>query len=228
MIESSAEQRQVNIRQGVLLKNEEQARRNRERFRRLGLLTINLISSPGAGKTSLLERTLEDLGDCLPSAVIVGDLGADNDSQRLRKPGTDVVRIVPANICHLEASMIDRASRELDLSGCRLLFIENVGNLVCPASYDLGEHLRVVLLAVTEGEDKPLKYPRIYKSADVVLITKIDLVDTIGYDLQLARNNIREIAPQAEVFELTSHLGAGLIDWYGYLLRQAGNDFRSN
>lgn len=225
MTESTMEKRTVNIRQGVLLKNDEQARQNREYFHRLGLLTINLVSSRGAGKTTLLERTLEDLGDCLPSAVIVGDLATDRDVQRLRMPGVEVARVSTGNVCHLEAGMVERASHDLDLTSRRLLFIENVGNLVSPATNDLGEDIRVVLLAANEPEDLPLKYARIYQTADVVLITKIDLVDATGFDLALARSNIDKVAPQAEVFELTARLEAGMVDWYGYLLRQAENEF---
>lgn len=207
----------LNIHQGILLKNDEQARRNRERFRAAGLLTLNLLSSPGSGKTALLERTLLELSPRLGCAVIVGDLATDNDARRLQKPGVEVTQITTGNVCHLEAAMIARAADALDLLGRCLLFIENVGNLVCPASYDLGEELRVVLLAVTEGEDKPRKYPKMFKTADLVLITKIDLAEPAGFDRPTALANLAAIAPQARVLEVSARTGDGMADWYAYL-----------
>ena len=209
--------RTLTIRQGILLKNDEQALRNRDRFRRLGLLTLNVLSSPGSGKTALLERTLADLADEMPTGVIVGDLATDNDARRLRRPGVEVVQITTGNVCHLEAAMIDRALAEMDLDRLRLLFIENVGNLVCPASYDLGEELRVVLLSVTEGEDKPLKYPRMFKLADLILVTKTDLAPFVDFDRDTAMRNITEIAPQAAILEVSARTGQGLDAWYAYL-----------
>jgi hydrogenase nickel incorporation protein HypB len=214
---SDAPTRTLRVQQGMLLKNDEQAHRNRERFRGLGLLTLNVLSSPGSGKTALLERTLEDLGSRFPCAVIVGDLATDNDARRLRKPGVVVVQITTGNVCHLEAAMVDRAAAGLDLEGRRLLFIENVGNLVCPASYDLGEDLRVVLLAVTEGEDKPLKYPKMFKTADLVLITKSDLAAAVGFDRAVAVGNVAAVAPQAAILEVSARSGAGMAEWYAYL-----------
>jgi hydrogenase nickel incorporation protein HypB len=214
---SDAPTRTLRVQQGMLLKNDEQAQRNRARFRGLGLLTLNILSSPGSGKTALLERTLEDLGSRFPCAVIVGDLATDNDARRLRKPGAVVVQITTGNVCHLEAAMVDRAAASLDLEGRRLLFIENVGNLVCPASYDLGEDLRVVLLAVTEGEDKPLKYPKMFKTADLVLITKSDLAAAAGFDRVVAVGNVAAVAPQAAILEVSARNRAGMAEWYAYL-----------
>jgi hydrogenase nickel incorporation protein HypB len=211
---AASDRRTVNVHQGILLKNDEQALRNRERFHAAGLLTINVLSSPGSGKTALLERTVSDLAGC---AVIVGDLATDNDSKRLSKPGVVVTQIMTGNVCHLEAAMVARAADAIAIEGRKLLFIENVGNLVCPASYDLGEDLRVVLLAVTEGEDKPLKYPKMFKTADVVLITKTDLAAATGFDRALALANLAAVAPQARVLEVSARTGAGMAEWYAYL-----------
>jgi hydrogenase nickel incorporation protein HypB len=207
----------LTIQKSVLVKNDEQARKNRQRFQALGLVTINLLSSPGSGKTALLERTLSDLGTHLPAAVIVGDLATDNDARRIRRPGVEVVQITTGNVCHLESAMIDRACADLNLTGIKLLFIENVGNLVCPASYDLGEELRVVLWAVTEGEDKPCKYPKMFKTADLVLVTKIDLAEAAEFERSTALANLGAIAPQAIVFELSARTGVGMQAWYDYL-----------
>ena len=166
----------------LLEKNDRRAERNRTFFRERGLLALNLVSSPGTGKTALLERTLDDLGREVKCAVLVGDLETDRDAQRLHRPHVSVAQITTGSACHLDAEMVARGLEALELDQVRLLFIENVGNLVCPASFDLGEALRVVLLSTTEGEDKPLKYPPIFKSAQVVLLTKIDLEDRLSFD----------------------------------------------
>jgi hydrogenase nickel incorporation protein HypB len=215
--ETAAERWTVSTRQGILLKNDAQAHENRAIFHAGGLLTVNLLSSPGSGKTTLLQRTLADLNARLPAAVVVGDLATDNDARRLRLPGVEVIQVTTGNACHLDADMVDRACRQLDLAGRRLLFIENVGNLVCPASFDLGEDLRAVLLSVTEGEDKPLKYPKMFKTADAVLVTKTDLAVAAGFDRDVALANVRDVAPQAAVFEVSAPTGAGLAEWYAYL-----------
>jgi hydrogenase nickel incorporation protein HypB len=188
------------------------------------LLVLNVLSSPGSGKTALLERTLTDLGLRLPGAVIVGDLATDNDARCLRRAGVEVVQITTGNVCHLDAAMVERAASGLSLNAMRLLVIENVGNLVCPASYDLGEDVRVVLLSVTEGEDKPLKYPKIFKTAQAVVISKTDLSEAVAFDRAGALANLRCIAPQAEVFELSARTGRGLEAWYAYLERQARHE----
>jgi hydrogenase nickel incorporation protein HypB len=206
--------------QSLKAKNAALAQENRARFQARGLLVINVLSSPGAGKTALLERTLTDLQGQVRGAVIVGDLATDNDAQRLRRSGAPAVQITTGTICHLEAAMVARACEQLDLDNLDLLIIENVGNLVCPATYDLGEGLRVVLFSVTEGEDKPLKYPTIFKGADVVIISKGDLAGPAGFERQAALENVRRLAPQAVVFELSARTGQGLEAWYAFLLQR--------
>ena len=197
--------------------NDRIAAQNRQLFKQHGLLVLNLLSSPGSGKTALLERTLTDLKDHMRMGVIVGDLQTDNDAQRLSGKGAPVKQIMTQDVCHLEASMVARAAADLPLHDLNVLFIENVGNLVCPATYDLGEDLRVVLVSVTEGEDKPLKYPVIFKNAHVVLVTKVDLAAAVGFDRDSALNNIRRIAPQATVLEVSARTGTGMEAWYHLL-----------
>jgi hydrogenase nickel incorporation protein HypB len=208
------------VRQAILGKNDRLAERNRGFFRARGLLVLNFLSSPGSGKTTFIRESVRKLGPELKTGVIVGDLATDNDAQRLRESGAPVVQITTGTVCHLEAEMVGRAIRQLDLTSLNLLIIENVGNLVCPASYDLGEDLRIVLLSVTEGEDKPLKYPPMFQSADVVLISKIDLAQACGYDRDTALANIRRAAPNARVFETSAKTGQGLDAWREYLLQQ--------
>jgi hydrogenase nickel incorporation protein HypB len=222
-----AERRVVEVRQGLLRKNDELAAQNRARFRDKGVWVLNLLSSPGSGKTALLECTLGNLRSRgLRPAVIVGDLATDNDARRLRRAGVPVVQITTGNVCHLDATMVDRAASELGLDGMDLLVIENVGNLVCPASYDLGEDARAVLLSVTEGEDKPLKYPKIFKTADVVVVSKTDLAGPAGFDRAAALSNIRGVAPQALVFETSARTGEGLESWCAYLQRRVCREQR--
>lgn len=208
----------VEIEEAVLGRNAELAAQNRLRFKSAGLHVVNIVSSPGSGKTALLERTLTDLRDSARIGVIVGDLQTDNDAQRLRGKGAPVVQIVTGSYCHLEASMVAEAAEKLELDGLSLLIVENVGNLVCPASYDLGEDLRVVLISTTEGEDKPLKYPVIFHNADVVLITKTDVAEAVGIDMDALRANTRQAAPQARILELSSRSGVGMGAWYNLLL----------
>jgi hydrogenase nickel incorporation protein HypB len=210
----------LQVRQRLLGKNAEIARRNRERFHSHRLLTLNLVSSPGSGKTALLERLLADGFADGRIGIIVGDLATDNDARRLSRFNPRVIQVATGNICHLDADMIDQASFVLGLDDLDVLIIENVGNLVCPAGYDLGEDVRVVLVSVTEGEDKPLKYPTIFKSASVVLITKIDLVPHLEFDREALEANIRNIAPQAEIFAVSSKSGVGLPEWYAYLAKR--------
>jgi len=209
--------RTVELRQSLLEGNDRQAARNRRRFHELGLAALNLVSSPGAGKTTLLERTLTEFGRTTPCAAVVGDLATDRDAQRLGRSRAPVAQITTGSACHLDAGMVARAVDQLDLAGARLLFIENVGNLVCPASFDLGERLRVVLLSAAEGEDKPLKYPPIFKSAHVVLLTKIDVAGVLGFDRAAAAENVRRIAPQAKLIELSARSGEGIEQWYALL-----------
>lgn len=211
------EQRMLAVHEHLLSRNDHQAKHNRELFRTKGLLVLNVFSSPGSGKTRLLECTLSDLGQRLRLGVVVGDLQTDNDAQRLSGRGAPVVPITTGTVCHLEAEMVARAVQQVDLNALDILIIENVGNLVCPASFDLGEDLRVVLLSTTEGEDKPLKYPLAFKTANVVLVNKIDLAEAAGFDRQVALENIRRVAPQAAVLEVSARTGAGLDRWYHYL-----------
>lgn len=217
----------LHLHEAILSKNDRLAQRNRDRFAANQLLVLNLLSSPGSGKTALLERTLLELSDRLAVAAIVGDLATDNDAQRLRRSGAPVVQINTESLCHLEAEAIAAAAAHLDLAGLDLLAIENVGNLVCPAAYDLGETLRVALLSTPEGEDKPLKYPTLYKSADAILVNKIDIADAVGFDRDLALNNLRNVAPQARIFEVSARSGRGLATWYDYLKQQARDLTRS-
>lgn len=207
----------LEIAQSVLGKNERLAERNRGYFQAKNLLVLNLLSSPGSGKTALIERTILDLQERWRVGVVVGDLATDNDARRLRNSGAPAVQITTGNTCHLEAEMVAKAAQQLDLDEIELLIIENVGNLVCPAAYDLGESVRVVLLSVTEGEDKPLKYPATFKSADAIIISKIDIAEAVGFQREIALNNIRKIAPQASIFEVSARTGLGMEQWYQYL-----------
>jgi hydrogenase nickel incorporation protein HypB len=219
--EASGEARRtVEVRRAILDKNDRLAERNRGFFRARGLLVLNFLSSPGSGKTTFIRESVRKLGPELKAGVIVGDLATDNDAQRLRESGAPVVQITTGTVCHLEAEMVGRALKQLDLTNLNLLIIENVGNLVCPASYDLGEDLRVVLLSVTEGEDKPLKYPPMFQSADVVVISKLDIAQACGYDRDTALANIRRAAPKARVFEVSAKTGQGLDAWREFLLQQ--------
>ncbi|MFO1447158.1 MAG: hydrogenase nickel incorporation protein HypB [Opitutaceae bacterium] len=207
----------VQVHASLLAKNDDAAARNRAQFVQRGMLALNLVSSPGAGKTTLLSRTVDEFGREHRCAVVVGDLETDNDARRLHRPHVPVAQITTGSACHLDADMVARGVGALDLSGVRVMFIENVGNLVCPASFDLGEAVRVVLLSATEGEDKPLKYPPIFKSAHVVLLTKIDVAEVLGFDCKAAIENIRRIAPQATLIPLSSRSGEGMAVWYDYL-----------
>src|ERR1035437_7531466 len=185
--------RTVEVRRAILDKNDRLAERNRGFFRARGLLVLNFLSSPGSGKTTFIRESVRKLGPELKAGVIVGDLATDNDAQRLRESGAPVVQITTGTVCHLEAEMVGRALKQWALPNLTLLIIENGGNLVCPASYDLGEDLRFVLLSVTEGKDKPLKYPTIFNSADVAVITKSDLAAAVEFDESAARRNIQAV-----------------------------------
>jgi len=210
----------VEVRQAILAHNDRLAERNRGFFRARGMLVLNVLSSPGAGKTTLLRETVIALRGKLKAAVIVGDLATDNDAERLRGSGAPVVQITTGTVCHLEAEMVGRAVAQLNSEGLQLLIVENVGNLVCPASYDLGEDLKVVLLSVTEGEDKPLKYPPIFQAADAVLLSKIDLAQPCGFDRESAVANIRRINPKAQILEVSAKTGKGMEAWCEFLLKK--------
>jgi hydrogenase nickel incorporation protein HypB len=211
----------VELRRGILKKNDELAAGLRARFEAAGVLVLNLVSSPGTGKTALLEQTLKGLkASGKRVAALVGDLETDNDARRLASSGVPVRQINTHGECHLEAEEIGRhldAWKAIALGQLDYLFIENVGNLVCPASYDLGEAIRVVLLSVTEGEDKPLKYPTMFNSADAAVITKMDLAGPCDFDRELALKNINEIRPGMRVFETSAKTGAGFDEWLAYL-----------
>lgn len=212
-----SERRTLSVQQAILEKNDRLAERNRGFFQAKGLQVLNLLSSPGAGKTTLIERMAADLAGRRKLGVIVGDLATDNDAVRLRAYGVPAVQITTGTVCHLDAEMIAQARTRLDLDGLDLLIIENVGNLVCPAAYDLGEDLRLVLFSVTEGEDKPLKYPVVFRSAQAVVVSKIDIADAVGFDRDAALANLRRVAPGAAVLEVSARTGAGMEAVYALL-----------
>jgi hydrogenase nickel incorporation protein HypB len=211
----------VELRRGILKKNDELAAGLRASYAAAGVLVLNLVSSPGTGKTAFLERTLRDLrAQGARAAALVGDLETENDARRLASSGAPVRQINTHGICHLDAEMIGRhldGWEGVDLGQLDFLFIENVGNLVCPSSYDLGESIRVALLSVTEGEDKPLKYPTLFNSADAAVITKIDLAAPCDFDREMALKNINEIRPGIRIFETSAKTGAGMEEWLAYL-----------
>ncbi|MBA2305505.1 MAG: hydrogenase nickel incorporation protein HypB [Acidobacteria bacterium] len=213
--------RLVEVRQHLLKKNDLQARALRHRFRDAGVFVVSLVSSPGAGKTAFLECTLSALGQEHRVAALVGDLATENDAVRLARSSAPVKQIVTGTVCHLEAEMVERALDDWRLADLDLLFIENVGNLVCPSSYDLGEALRLVLLSVTEGEDKPLKYPTIFSTADIAVVTKTDMVEAAGCDMAALRENIQRVRPGMRVFELSSRSGTGMDDWLRFVAARA-------
>ncbi|OOV12845.1 hydrogenase nickel incorporation protein HypB [Deinococcus sp. LM3] len=206
----------VTVRQNILKANDHTAAGNRAAFRAAGVRAINLASSPGAGKTALLERTLRDLAGSVRMGVAVGDLATENDAARLRQWGSQAEQIVTGTVCHLDADMVQNILPRFDLDALDVLFLENVGNLVCPSSYDLGEAARAVLISTTEGEDKPLKYPTMFNTADVVVITKMDLADAVGFDRELCRENIDRARPGVPIIELSSRSGAGLDAWFAF------------
>jgi hydrogenase nickel incorporation protein HypB len=207
----------VEVRKNVLKQNDVIARALRERFRDEGILAVSLVSSPGSGKTTFLERTLTLLRPHYRVAALVGDLATDNDAERLARSGAPVKQITTGTLCHLEASMIQKALDGWDVGKLDFLFVENVGNLVCPSSYDLGEDLRVVLLSVTEGEDKPLKYPTIFNSADVAVITKMDLAAAVDFSERTLDQNIEAVRPQMQVLKVSAKTGEGLPEFLEFL-----------
>jgi hydrogenase nickel incorporation protein HypB len=213
----SAEPRLLEVRKNVLKQNDVLARGLRERFRAQGTFVVSLVSSPGAGKTALLEKTLTLLRPQYRVAALVGDLATENDAVRLARSQVPVKQITTGTICHLDAAMIEKALGEWDVGELDFLFIENVGNLVCPSSYDLGENLRLVLLSVTEGEDKPLKYPTIFNSADVAVITKMDLAEAVEFDEQALRANIQAVRPGMRHFWVSARTGAGMDEYLEFL-----------
>lgn len=201
--------------------NDVLARSLRERFRNAGVFVVSLVSSPGAGKTEFLEKTLARLRERFRVAALVGDLATENDAARLARSGAPVRQITTGTVCHLEAEMVERALGDWNLEDLDILFIENVGNMVCPSSYDLGEELRLVLMSVTEGEDKPLKYPTIFNTADVALITKIDIAGAVEFDRETTQKSIRSVRPGMEIMEVSAKTGEGMDEWFGFLLTKA-------
>jgi hydrogenase nickel incorporation protein HypB len=204
------EPRLLEVRKNVLKQNDMIARALRDRFRAQGTYVVSLVSSPGAGKTAFLEKILTLLRPHYGVAALVGDLATENDALRLERSGVPVKQITTGTLCHLEATMVQQTLEGWDVGQLDLLFIENVGNLVCPASYDLGEDLRLVLLSVTEGEDKPLKYPTIFNSADVAVITKIDLAAAVEFEEQAADANIQAVRPGMNVFKVSAKTNEGM------------------
>ena len=209
--------RVIAIARNLMVKNDAIANQLRDRFALSGTLVVNVLSSPGSGKTTLLERTLERLGPRYHVGVLVGDQATENDAKRLRRDGVAVRQITTGAECRLDADMIAGALDGWETRRFDVLFIENVGNLICPAEYDLGEDLRVVLFSVTEGEDKPLKYPLAFNTSHVATITKIDIAEAVGYDRAAATASIRQVNPQARILELSARTGAGMDDWFSLL-----------
>ncbi len=207
----------VPLERKVLNENDRIAAGLRDQFRTHGTLCVNLISSPGSGKTALLERTLAGFDPSRRVAVLTGDIQTDNDARRLARFGFPVRQITTGGACHLDASMVVRALQGWDLDGLEILFLENVGNLVCPTSYDLGEEARAVLLSVTEGEDKPLKYPATFHHADVMVLNKIDLLPYVPFQADLACENARRIQPEIEILKVSCTTGEGLDHWNAWL-----------
>lgn len=208
----------VEVLKSLLDANDQQAEHNREHFDRHGALAINLMSSPGAGKTALLEATIDAVGDDVRIAVIEGDLETENDAKRIRNKGVTAIQISTGSACHLDAHMVHMALHELDLDAVDLVFIENVGNLVCPASFDLGQHLNVTLLSTPEGDDKPGKYPVMFRAADLVLISKSDLLPVLDdFDPETAESYLRRLASNAPLLELSAKTGCGLQGWLDWL-----------
>lgn len=215
-----SEPRLVEVRRNVLKQNDVIARALREQFGGAGVFVVSLVSSPGSGKTMFLERTLTELQPRYRVAALVGDLATENDALRLARSKAPVKQITTGTLCHLEAAMVQNALQEWDLRKLDFLFIENVGNLVCPSSYDLGESLRLVLMSVTEGEDKPLKYPTIFNSADVAVITKNELAAAVEFDWETARRSIESVRPGMQIFRLSAKTGQGMNDYLEFLIQQ--------
>jgi len=212
-----SEPRLIEVRRNVLKQNDVIARALREQFRSAGVFVVSLVSSPGSGKTTFLERTLTQLQPQYRVAALVGDLATDNDAARLARSKAPVKQITTGTLCHLEAAMVQTALQGWDLHQLDFLFIENVGNLVCPSSYDLGENLRLVLMSVTEGEDKPQKYPTIFNSADVAVITKDDLATAVEFDWAAARKSIQSVRPGMQTFRLSAKTGTGMQAYMDFL-----------
>ena len=208
----------ITVLKSLLTENDHQAAHNRQHFDQQSILAINLMSSPGAGKTALLEATIDALGDEFSIAVVEGDLETENDAQRIRDKGVPALQITTGSACHLDAHMVHDALHHMDLQGIDILFIENVGNLVCPASFDLGQHRNITLLSVTEGDDKPAKYPVMFRAADLVLLTKSDLLDVLDdFVPDKAEKYLRQLASEAPVLQLAARRNIDIESWLNWL-----------
>lgn len=210
----------ITLEQHILKKNDLMAAQNRGWFKGRNILALNLVSSPGAGKTTLLTRTIEELKSEIPISVIEGDQETINDAQKIGKTGCKVVQINTGKGCHLEAAMIERGYMELDPPPHSVVMIENVGNLVCPALFDLGERAKVAILSVTEGEDKPIKYPHMFRASEVMILTKIDLLPYVQFDVEQCLEYARQVNPHIQIFQVSAVTGVGLSEWYQWLKAQ--------
>jgi hydrogenase nickel incorporation protein HypB len=214
----------VTIERKVLEKNDEIAAQNRELFKKNNIFVINMVSSPGSGKTSIIEKTLEHFSGRINISIIEGDVQTNLDAERVARYNVPVVQIITNGSCHLEAKLVHDALLNLDIEDRDIIFIENVGNLVCPAAYDLGEDMKIVIASTTEGDDKPLKYPRMFLNASVLLINKIDLIPYINCSIETLKNNALRINPLLKVFELSCTSGAGIKEWCDWLEKNAGKN----
>ena len=213
----------ISLEQEILGKNNLLAAQNRGWFKGRNILALNLMSSPGSGKTTLLTRTINDLKDKLTISVIEGDQETTNDAEKIKQTGCKVVQINTGTGCHLDASMIEKGLQELNPPLNSVVMIENVGNLVCPALFDLGEQAKVVILSVTEGEDKPIKYPHIFRNSEIMILTKIDLLPYINFDVQRCIEYAKQVNPKIQIFQVSATTGEGLEDWYGWLSQKVNN-----
>ncbi|MEH2353845.1 hydrogenase nickel incorporation protein HypB [Nostoc sp.] len=213
----------ISLKQDILSKNNLLAAQNRGWFKGRNILALNLMSSPGAGKTTLLTRTINDLKHQLSISVIEGDQETANDAKKIKETGSKVIQINTGTGCHLDASMIERGLQQLNPPLNSVVMIENVGNLVCPALFDLGEQAKVVILSVTEGEDKPLKYPHIFRASDIMILTKIDLLPYLQFDVKKCIEYAEEVNPKIQIFQVSATTGAGLENWYAWLTEKVTN-----
>lgn len=226
MSQAIEQPRIVKIRENVLKKNDILARELRKRFQEQQVYVVNIVSSPGSGKTTLLTEVLTRLSQKFNVAALVGDLATENDAHRLEQSGAKVKQITTGTVCHLEAQMIEDSIKNWDLNQLDFLFIENVGNLVCPSSYDLGENLRVVLFSTTEGEDKPEKYPTIVNSADIAILTKIDLLEAVDFNKESFYQSIYQSRPNMKVFEVSAKKDIGINQWMDFLIEEKMKAFK--
>ena len=220
---SEGNKRTITIGEPVLKRNDVLASQLRDTFRAHNILVVNVLSSPGSGKTELLKKTALTVGDRAKMAVVVGDLATENDAKRIQESGITAVQIVTGDVCHLDSEMVLSVISKLDLDSIDILFIENVGNLVCPSSYDLGEDLRAVLLSCTEGEDKPLKYPSMFATADVVIVNKVDIAEILEFKSTEAERSITLASPHAHIIKTSAKTGEGVDTWINWLMDQLNN-----